>query len=140
MAALDGNSILGNLVEQLLNNSSTTMHKITELHASPARAYTLSQAWRNLRQTSQPLLRIHSNHRMDVQTAHRKSISPSAEDLSDLIRDIIGIDDNGTALEGRTRDNSAFITAGKCTWQSTAPKAIVGNSGGCGSYHSIPRA
>ncbi len=44
MAALDGNSILENLVEQLLNNSSTTMHKITELHASPAQAYALSQA------------------------------------------------------------------------------------------------
>jgi hypothetical protein len=111
MAALDGNSILENLVEQLLNNSSTTMHKITELHASPAQAYALSQAWRNFQQTSQPLLRIHSNHRTDVQTAYRKRISPSAADLSDLIRDIIGIDDNGTALEGRTRDNPAFITA-----------------------------
>ena len=39
MAALDGKSILGNFVEQLLNNSPTTVHKLTELHANPAEAY-----------------------------------------------------------------------------------------------------
>ena len=111
MAALDGNSILGNLVEQLLNNSSTTVHKLTELHANPAEAYAFLLTWRIFQQTSQPLLRIHKNHRMDVKTALRKSMAPSPADFTDLIREIIGIDDNGTAFEGRTRDNTASITA-----------------------------
>ena len=114
MAALDGKSILDNLVEQLLINSSATtqtLHKFNELHATPAHAYALSQAWRNFQQTSQPLLRIHRNHRTDLQTALRKSTDPSAADFTDLLREIIGINGNGTELDGRTRDNSAFINA-----------------------------
>ena len=115
MVALDGKGILEDFVSQLLKPAKTTttptVHQFSQLHTSPRSAYELSQEWRIFQQNSPSLSRIHGNHRGDLQTSLRKATAPCAADLTDLIRNIIGIDGNGNEIEGRTRDNSAYIQA-----------------------------
>ncbi len=61
---------------------------------------------------NQPAAHPHQKHSSDgTADGVPEKYQSECRRITDQMRDLIGIDDSGTEVEGRTRDNAAFIAA-----------------------------
>ena len=113
MAALDGNSILGKIIDLLLGGKviTTTTFLLSELASRPADAFIFRLEFGRFLQTNQDMVGFPLDHRKQLQEQHRISIEPDARSLSASTRQLLGIDEDGQVPEGQVPNAQALLTA-----------------------------
>ena len=122
MAALDGNSILGKIIDLLLGGKkiTTTTFLLSELASRPADAFIFRLDFGRFLQTTQDMVGFPLDHRKQLQEQHRISIEQDARSLSASTRQLLGIDEDGQVPEGQVPNAQALLTAyGAASGQAT---------------------